>query len=124
MRKTVTILIVFVAVAVFTSAAEAEEFFQPKEKQEICAVVAEVFPGVGVLFSDTCAGDAGLLIGPMPNGEFLFIFVKRGGEIFIYQPPAKYEWAALQICKAINLTMDFWDGQRALGPGPKESRGR
>jgi hypothetical protein len=106
-------------VALFAPAAEAEEFFRPDEKQVICAVVAEVFPGVGVRFSDTCTGDMGLLIGPMPTGEFLFIFVKRSGEMFAYKLPVRYEWSVLQICKAIDLLMNFWDGRRALGPGPK-----
>lgn len=121
-RTKTTFLVIFflvLAAAMFAPAAGAEEFFRPDEKQAICAVVAEVFPGVGVRFNDTCVGDTGLLIGPMPTGKFLFIFVKRDGRMFTYKPPAQHEWSVLQICKAVDLLMNFWDGQRALGPGPK-----
>jgi len=39
--------------------------------------------------------------------------------MFAYKLPVRYEWSVLQICKAIDLLMNFWDGRRALGPGPK-----
>jgi hypothetical protein len=123
MKKVLVVAVLVMVAAVYIPAAGAGEFFNAEERQEICRVVAEVFPGVDVFFHDTCNGDTSLLIGPMPTGELLFIFVRASGEVFTYQPPVRYEWASLQICKAIYLVMGFWDVQRALGPGPKELRG-
>lgn len=122
MKKILAILVAMVVVVAFAVAAGAEEFFSPAEKAEICQLTARLLPGCGIVFHNVRTGDVGMLIGPMREGNYLFIFVSRGGEMYIYKPPAKYENAAHGVLKIVYEIIDRRPAREALGV-PKELKG-
>jgi hypothetical protein len=57
------------------------------------------------------------LIGPLPNGQNLFIYIKAGSEIFTYKLPPEYDQPVFEILKTVHGIVDNRPASdpRALG---------
>jgi len=105
MKRFALVLAIVLAV-IIPAAAWAGEYFNQVERKEIRRTVAKVLPGMGVDFNDTKVGGVGIFIGPLRDGNFLFIPVNADGEMFIYKAPAEYEKAAWEILKTVFRIID------------------
>jgi hypothetical protein len=113
--KKIAILILAIILAIPAVAAWAGEYFSPAEKDQIRRIVAEVLPRAEVDFVDTEIKGAGVLIGPLPDGNNLFIHANSDAEIFTYQLPAEYMAAAMRVIETVYRIVDNRPASVALG---------
>jgi len=111
--KKIIVLAIILLLAI-PAAAWAEDYFTPAEKQEIRRTVSRVLPGKEVDFNDTEVDGVGISIGPLREGNFLFIPVNADGEMFIYKAPGEYSYAVNEILRTVWRIVDNRPASRVL----------
>ena len=115
MKKLMVVLVAMVVAVTFTTTAGAGEYFNTAEQKEIRRIVRAEFPRAEVDFVDTEIKGAGVLIGPLPDGNNLFIHANSDTEIFTYPLPAEYRAAAMRIVEKVYKIVDSRPASVALG---------
>lgn len=97
------------------AAAWAGEYFSTADKEQIRQTVRVELPGAKVDFKDTEIKGAGVLIGPLPDGNNLFIHANSDADVVIYRFPVEYRAAAMKIIETVYRIVDNRSASVALG---------